>query len=159
MPLPVGVTGYGIFRQSIPGVNDQEAVVPLSGTSATISTFEFDDTKYVTGVAVVNLATVSTTISVVASDPQGNTIGTSNIPLGPLAKTAVVLRDLPGLAGVSGSLGSVDSTASIGKVAALGLRLTARHSRPSRLRTGSPSPSSSGLHYKEAMSRCIKDLL
>jgi hypothetical protein len=65
---------------------------------------------------------VSITISVVARDPQGNTIGTSNIPLGPLAKTAVVLRDLPGLAGVSGSLGSVDFTGSIGKVAALGLR-------------------------------------
>src|SRR5206468_983155 len=91
VPLPVGVIGYGIFRQSIPGVNDQEAVVPLSGASATISTFEFDDTKYVTGVAVVNLATVSTTISVVARDLQGNTIGTSSIPLGPLAKTAVVL--------------------------------------------------------------------
>ena len=32
------------------------------------------------------------------------------------------LRDLPGLAGVSGSLGSVDFTTSIGTLAALGLR-------------------------------------
>jgi len=120
--LPAGVTGYGVFRQSVPGVADQEAVVPLSGTTATTSTLEFDDTKYVTGVAVVNLTSVSTTISVFVRDAQGNTIGTSNIALGPHAKTAVVLRDLPGLAGVSGSLGSVDFTTSIGTLAALGLR-------------------------------------
>ena len=120
--LPAGVTGYGVFRQSVPGVADQEAVVPLSGTTATTSTLEFDDTKYVTGVAVVNLTSVSTTISVFVRDAQGNTIGTSNITLGPHAKLAVVLRDLPGLAGVSGSLGSVDFTTSIGTLAALGLR-------------------------------------
>ncbi len=124
--LPAGVTGYGVFRQSVPGVNDQEAVVPLSGTTTTTSTLEFDDTKYVTGVAVVNLASVSTTISVLARDTQGNSIGTSYIPLAPHAKTAVVLRDLPGLAGVSGALGSVDFTASIGNLAALGLRFNGR---------------------------------
>uniref|UniRef100_Q01RK1 Uncharacterized protein n=1 Tax=Solibacter usitatus (strain Ellin6076) TaxID=234267 RepID=Q01RK1_SOLUE len=120
--LPAGVTGYGVFRQSVPGVADQEAVVPLSGTTATTSTLEFDDTKYVTGIAVVNLTSVSTVISVFVRDAQGNTIGTSNIALGPHAKTAVVLRDLPGLAGVSGALGSVDFTTSIGTLAALGLR-------------------------------------
>ncbi len=81
MTLPAGVTGYGVFRQSIPGVNDQEAVVLLSGTTATTSTLEFDDTKYVTGAAVVNLASVGTTISVIARDNQGNAIGTSVISL------------------------------------------------------------------------------
>jgi hypothetical protein len=120
--LPAGVAGYAVFRQSVPGVNDQEAVVPLSGTTATTSTLLFDDTKYVTGVAVVNLASVSTTISVLARDNQGNTIGTSSIPLAAHAKTAVVLRDLAGLAGVAGAVGSVDFTASIGNLAALGLR-------------------------------------
>jgi hypothetical protein len=120
--LPDGVTGYGVFRQSVPGANDQEAVVPLSGTTATTSTLLFDDTNYITGVAVVNLASVSTTISVLARDNQGNTIGTSSIPLAALAKTAVVLRNLPGLAGVAGALGAVDFTASIGNLAALGLR-------------------------------------
>jgi hypothetical protein len=74
-------------------VNDQEGVVRLSGTTATTSTLLFDDTKYVTGVAVVNLASVSTTISVLARDTQGNTIGTSNISLAPHAKTAVVLKE------------------------------------------------------------------
>ena len=122
MTLPAGVTGYGVFRQSVPGVNDQEAVVLLSGATATTSTLLFDDTKYVTGVAVVNLAPLSTTISVAARDNQGNTIGTSVISLAPNAKTAVVLRDLPGLAGVAGALGSVDFITPIGNLAALGLR-------------------------------------
>ena len=120
--LPSGVTAYGVFRQSVPGQQDQEAVVPLSGTTATTSTLLFDDTNYTTGVAVVNLASVSTTISVTAYGNQGNIVGTSNIPLAANAKTAVVLRDLPGLTAVAGSLGSVDFTAPIGTLAALGLR-------------------------------------
>jgi hypothetical protein len=120
--LPTGVTGYGVFRQSVPGVPDQEAVVPLSGNTATTSTLLFDDTKYVTGVAVVNVTPVNNTITATARDNQGNTIGTSTLSLGPNAKTALVLRNIPGLASVAGAVGSVDFTAGIGNVAALGLR-------------------------------------
>jgi hypothetical protein len=120
--LPTGVTGYGVFRQSVPGQQAQEAVVPLSGATATTSTLLFDDTNYITGVAVVNLASVSTTISVTAYDDNGNILGTSAIPLAANAKTAVVLRNLPGLAGIAGALGSVDFTAPIGNLAVLGLR-------------------------------------
>ena len=120
--LPTGAAGYGVFRQSVPGVPDQEAVVPLSGNTATTSTLLFDDTKYVTGVAVVNLASVNNTITATARDNQGNTLGTGSIPLGPNAKTALVLRNIPGLASVVGAIGSVDFTATIGNVAALGLR-------------------------------------
>jgi hypothetical protein len=120
--LPTGVSGYGVFRQSVPGVPDQEAVVPLSGNTATTSSVLFDDTKYVTGVAVVNLASVTNTITATARDNQGNTLGTGTIVLTPHAKTALVLRNIPGLASVAGAIGSVDFTASIGNVAALGLR-------------------------------------
>jgi hypothetical protein len=120
--LPSGVTGYGVFRQSVPGQQDQEAVVPLTGTTATTSTLLFDDTNYTTGVAVVNLASVSTTISVTAYGNQGNVIGTSSIPLAANAKTAVVLRDLTGLGGIAGAYGSVDFSAPIGNLAVLGLR-------------------------------------
>lgn len=120
--LPTGVTGYGVFRQSVTGVPDQEAVVPLSGNTATTSTLLFDDTKYVTGVAVVNLASVNNTITATARDNQGNTLGTGTIPLAPNAKTALVLRNIPGLARIAGAIGSVDFTATIGNVAALGLR-------------------------------------
>ena len=72
-----------------------------------------------------------------ARDNQGNTVRTSDIPLLAHAKTSVVLRDLPGLAGVAGVLGSVDFTASIGNLAILGLRFNGAHSPPFRHRTGS----------------------
>jgi hypothetical protein len=38
MSLPSGVAAYGVFRQSLSGVPDQEAVVPLSSGSSTAST-------------------------------------------------------------------------------------------------------------------------
>jgi hypothetical protein len=120
--LPTGVTGYGVFRQSVAGVPDQEAVVPLSGATFTTNTLLFDDTSYVTGVAVVNLASVSNTITATAYGSQGNLIGTSSISLPPNGKTAAVLRNLSGLGAIAGAIGSVDFTTSIGNVAALGLR-------------------------------------
>lgn len=120
--LPGGVTGYGIFRSSAAGRNDQEAVVPLSGVTATTSSLIYDDTNYITGVAVVNLSSSSAIITATAHDSQGNNIGTASIPLPPNGKTAVILRNLSGLAGVSGTFGSVDFTSSGGSLAALGLR-------------------------------------
>jgi hypothetical protein len=36
--LPGGVIGYGVFRQSVPGVPDQEAVVPLASSTSTGTT-------------------------------------------------------------------------------------------------------------------------
>jgi hypothetical protein len=117
---PPGVTGYGVFRQSLPGVPDQEAVVPLSALTATLSTLLFDDTKYVTGVAIVNLGLVDTTITAAARGAQGNPIGTASISLPAKAKKAIVLRDL--IPAVTGTMGAVDFTASIGNLAALGLR-------------------------------------
>jgi hypothetical protein len=120
--LPAGVTGYGVFRQSVPGVPDQEAVVPLSGTTATTSTLLFDDTRYTTAVAVVNLASVNNTITATARDNNGNILGTGAIQLAANGKTALVLRNIPGLASIAGAIGSVDFTATIGNVATLGLR-------------------------------------
>ena len=120
--IPAAVTGYGVFRQSVAGVNDQEAVVPLSATTSTTSTLLFDDTKYVTGVAIANLSSVANSISIVARDNQGNSIGTATISLAANAKTALVLRDVQGLSGVSGKLGSAEFTSNIGSLAVLGLR-------------------------------------
>jgi hypothetical protein len=120
--LPNGVTGYGVFRQSISGINDQEAVVPLSDSTATTSTLVFDDTNYITSVAVANLSSAANVITATAYDNQGNVIGTGSIPLGPNAKTEFRLRDVSGLSGVTGRVGSVDFTAPSGNVAGLGLR-------------------------------------
>jgi hypothetical protein len=118
--LPTGVTGYGVFRQSVAGVNDQEAVVPLSGNMATTSTLLFDDTKYVTAFAVVNLASVANTITATARDTQGNNIGTGTLQLAANAKTSMVLNAL--IKGISGMIGSVDFTVTSGNLAVLGLR-------------------------------------
>jgi hypothetical protein len=118
--LPSGVTGYGVFRQSIPNVNAQEAVVPLSINTATVSTLLFDDTKYVTAFAVVNLSSAANTIAVTARDSQGNTLGTASLPLAANAKTSMVLNSL--IPAIKGALGSVDFSVSSGNLAVLGLR-------------------------------------
>ena len=119
--LPAGVTGYGVFRFTTQGPG-QEAVVPLSGTTATTSTMIFDETSYTTGVAVVGLGSSGVTVDVTAHDTQGNTIGTGSLQLAANGKTAVLLKAIPGLAGVAGQRGSVDFSVSSGNVAALGIR-------------------------------------
>ncbi len=120
--LPDGIVGHGIFRSIVAGGNDQEAVVPLSAASTTTSTLIWDDTNFVTAVAVVNPSSVATTVSITVWDNSGNTIGTSSIALAAKSKTAAALRDLPGLAGVVGKRGSAEFTVNSGNVAVLGLR-------------------------------------
>ncbi len=120
LALPSGVTGYGAFRQSVPGTPDQEAVVPLSGLNDTTATLLFDDTdNIVTGVAVVNLGS-ATAVNATAYDMNGNMLGTASIPIAPNGQTAATLQSIiPATAGI---LGSVDFTVGTGNVAALGLR-------------------------------------
>ena len=120
--LPVGVVGYGIFRQTVPGRGDQEAVVPLSDASATTSTLIWDDTNFITAVAIVNRSSLPNAVAVVVRDPTGATIGNSTVSLPPNGKVAVALRDLPGLARIVGTRGSADFTVAFGNVAVLGLR-------------------------------------
>jgi hypothetical protein len=120
--LPAGVTGYGVFRQSVPGIADQEGVVPLSSVSSTTSTLIWDDTNFVTSVAIVNPSSVPTTVSIVVRDATGATIGSSSVSLAAMSKTALVLRSLPGLGAMAGNRGSADFTVTSGNVAVLGLR-------------------------------------
>ena len=120
--LPAGVAGYAVFRQSVAGRVDQEAVVPLSPSSATTSTLIWDDTNLTTAVAIVNLSASNATITIVARDSLGATIGTSTVPLPPRGKIPKILRDLPGLSGMLGKRGSADFTSSAGNLAVLGLR-------------------------------------
>jgi len=120
--LPGGVTGYGVFRQTVPGVPDQEAVVPLASSTSTTSTLSWDDTVYTTGVAIANPSTVPVTVSITAWNSFGAVIGTSSIPLAAGAKTEAALRSMPGLSGVAGNRGSAQFTVSSGGVAVLGLR-------------------------------------
>ncbi len=120
--LPSGVVSYGIFRKSAPGVADQEVIVPLSNTASSRRTLIFDDTNFVTAVAIANPSAVQNIVTVSVRDDAGNLIGNPTILLGANAKTAVVLRDLPGLAGIAGKRGTADFSVVAGNVAVLGLR-------------------------------------
>jgi hypothetical protein len=122
VPLPQGVIGYGVFRQSAPGRSDQEAVVPLASASASGNTLIWDDTNYTTAVAIVNPSTTNTLVSVTVRDSSGTVIGTSSVPLAAGNKTAAALRSLPGLAGIVGNRGSAEFSVTSGSVAVLGLR-------------------------------------
>jgi hypothetical protein len=120
--MPPGVTGYGVFRQSVSGQPDQEAVVPLAAANASSSTLIWDDTSYITAVAIVNAGSVAATISITLSDNNGNKVGTSSLNLPAHQKTEAVLRTLPGLSGMKGLRGRAVFAATSGNVAVLGLR-------------------------------------
>jgi hypothetical protein len=120
--LPGGVVGYGVFRQSVSGIADQEAVVQLSGASTTTNTLIWDDTAFVTGVAVVNLSSATTVVSIDVRDSSGNDIGIADVSIPAKGKKAFFLRDLPGLSKMSGRRGSATFTAAIANIAVLGLR-------------------------------------
>lgn len=119
--LPEGVTGYGVFRQSVAGVPDQEAVVPLANAGTTSALLTFDDTNYITAVGIVNLSAAGATVTVKANSANGGTLGTAIVQLAAKSKTAVALRNLPGLSGIANNRGSVTFT-STGNIAILGLR-------------------------------------
>ena len=120
--LPPGVWGYGVFRQSVPGRADQEAVVPFATANATSGTLVWDDTAFVTSVAVANAGPVAATIAVTLWDNNGNVVATSTVNLPAGQKTEAALRSLPGLAGMVGLRGRAQFAATSGNVAVLGLR-------------------------------------
>ncbi|MBN9656679.1 MAG: hypothetical protein J0H49_00795 [Acidobacteria bacterium] len=120
--LPDGVIGYAIFRQSIQGRADQEAVVPLTGTSLSDSTLIWDDTAFATAVAIANPNANAVTVNVNVLDSGGNSIGTSTIDVPANGKTAALLRSLPGLAGMAGNRGLAKFTVAAGGLSVLGLR-------------------------------------
>ncbi|HEY2842947.1 MAG TPA: DUF1566 domain-containing protein [Bryobacteraceae bacterium] len=120
--LPPGVSGYGVFRQSVEGRADQEVVVPLSDADATTATLIWDDTNLTTSVAMVNLSASPNIVTVTVRDFQGRNLGTSRVSIVANGRVAVALRDLPGLGGIVGNRGSADFTVTSGNVAVLGLR-------------------------------------
>jgi hypothetical protein len=119
---PTGVTGYGVFRQSVPGVPDQEAVVPLSSIGSGTGTFTFDDTNFITAAAIVNTGASSATVTVTAKSNAGTSLGSGSITIAAKNKTAVALRNIQGLSGVVGNTGTVTFSISSGSIAVLGLR-------------------------------------
>jgi hypothetical protein len=120
--LPPDVTAFGILRQTVPGQADLEASVPFSSTTGTSTTLTFDETKYVTTVALVNPSLSDATISVFARDLSGNTLGGLSLFLPAKTKQTLVLRNLQGLGRIAMQRGSVQFVANSGNIAVTGLR-------------------------------------
>ncbi len=120
--LPPGVNGYGVFRQSAGTVADQEAVVQFSNSGVTTSTLIFDETNYITGIAVANPNNFPITVNLSATNQSGNLLGTGIIQLAALSKTSVALKTIAGLTGIVNNRGTVTFSSTSGSFAVLGLR-------------------------------------
>jgi len=120
--VPPGVQGYGVFRQSVPGIADQEAVVPLSLASNVGETLIFDETSYITAAAMANPTAIPVTVSISVVSQSGIPVGTATVPLAPFSHTAVAMRNIPGLSGMVGQRGLATFSVTNGNVAVLGLR-------------------------------------
>jgi hypothetical protein len=118
--LPTGVDGYGVFRQSVAGKPDQEAVVPFASSSGTKALLTYDNGSFVTATALWYNGTSSGTVTVTAFDEVGSQIGTVELKMSPGTKQAFVVTDQ--IAGVNGHRGSLVFSTSSGSIAVLGLR-------------------------------------
>ncbi len=121
------VRAYAVFRQTVPGRPDYEAVAAGMRAAASI-TFPFDNTEgLVTGFAVVNLGVSGCTVGVFPIfDEAGNSLASQPKVAGNLGAsghTAFVATDrIPELAGKRGYLKLFPLFGCSGGIAALGLR-------------------------------------
>jgi hypothetical protein len=123
---PAGIVGYEVFRftLSVPGQPPlvSEGLTPFASTSTTSASLIYDDTTYVTAVALANPSGATATINIKALNAAGQVIATGSEVLGPHAQIAKVLRTIPGMAAVAGQRGSVQFTTTTGAFSVLGLR-------------------------------------
>jgi hypothetical protein len=114
------IGGFAIFRQRLVGLPDQEATVPIVNQFSNHFVMLFDNTAFVTGIAIANPTSNSVSIPVAIRNEEGQVIDSQFIALGPFQHTAFVLSALwPSTAGKAGAMEFL--TSGFG-VAALGLR-------------------------------------
>jgi sugar lactone lactonase YvrE len=121
--LPPGVIAYGVLRQVIPGRADQEAGVPFSPETSLTAEMIYDETRFSTAVAILNPSDQQVGVTVTTFGADGASVGTAELPLAPRAKLATILRDIPGLSGMSGKRGRVVFSVANGAVSVLSLRV------------------------------------
>ena len=109
-----------IFRQSVPGRQDQEAVVPTVNQFDNHFALLFDNTAYVTAIALANPTLNAVVIPVNIRNEQGLIIDTRTFSLGPYSHAAFTLPDT--WASTAGRRGVVEFLTSGFGVGALGLR-------------------------------------
>lgn len=120
--VPDGVTAYAVFRHSVPGRADQEAVVPVSSNLSTASVLAFDNRNLTTAAAILNPSDTPVNVTATFRNGPGQATATSTISLPPKSKVALVLTDLPGFSVTANTFGSLVLSTNTGAVAALGLR-------------------------------------
>jgi len=111
---------FAIFRQFNPGGQPQEAVVPSVNQFASHFVLPFDNTFFITGIALANPTTSPVVIPVNIRDETGQIIDTRQFSLGPYGHTAFAL---PGTwSSTRGIRGAIEFLTSGFGVGALGLR-------------------------------------
>jgi hypothetical protein len=115
------IGGFAIFRLRLPGVQDQEAVVPIVDQFSGHFVLLFDNTSsFVSGVAIANPTNSTVSIPVNIRDETGQIIDQEFIALGPFAHTAFVApAQWPSTQGTAGGIEFLTSGFGVG---ALGLR-------------------------------------
>jgi hypothetical protein len=114
----VGV--FAVFRQTIPGQQAQEAVVPAVNQFENHFVLPYDNTKYVTGIALANPTLNRVVIPLNIRNETGQIIDTRQLTLGPYSHTALSVPDSwPTSAGKRGIIEFVTTGFGVG---ALGLR-------------------------------------
>ncbi len=84
------VNGFAVFSQAL-GSTLQDAVVPLENRNPVAFVLSFDNIGNATGVALANIATQSTSISLVIRDDTGTVLLTTSITLPAQGHTSFVL--------------------------------------------------------------------
>ena len=114
------VGGMAIFRQSVSGRADQEAVVPIVSQYDNHFVLLFDNTNFVTAIAIANPTTQAVVIPVNIRNQFGEIIDQRTVRLGSYGHTAFALPDTWG--STSGRRGAIEFLTSGFGVGALGLR-------------------------------------
>ena len=118
--LPAGVSGYSVFRQSVAGRADQEAVTPFANSAATHAIMTFDEAPFTTAIAIWYNGLSNATITITARDEAGLTLGTTSFPVTPGNKQSFVVSGR--IATIAGKRGSLEFTTSNGAFSVLGIR-------------------------------------
>lgn len=114
------VGGMAVFRQSVAGRADQEAVVPIVSQYDSHFVLLFDNTSFTTAIALANPTSTAVTIPVNIRNQAGQIIDQRTIQLGSYAHTAFTLPDTWGA--TAGRRGAIEFLTSGFGVGALGLR-------------------------------------
>jgi len=114
------IGGMAVFRQRVFGRPDQEAVVPIVSQFDSHFVLLFDNTAFITGIAIANPSLNSVVIPVTIRDQSGRIIDQRTIRLGSYGHTAFSLPDT--WFSTDGIRGAIEFQTSGFGVAALGLR-------------------------------------